>query len=450
MNLREASEQIRHRKVSPVELTQDCLRRIERLNPELNAFITVTAEAALDAAHAAEREIQTGTWRGPLHGIPIALKDLIDTAGVRTTAASALFKDRIPEHDAEIVTRLNTAGAVLLGKLNLHEFAYGGTSAISFFGPVRNPWNLAYSPGGSSGGSAAAVAASLCFGAIGTDTGGSIREPAAYCGIVGFKPSYSSVSAHGVIPLSKYLDHVGPMARTAEDVALILAAIADPPPASTTELRALRVGIPRDFFYAGLDPEVQSAVENAIAILRKICSAQQEVPPLSDDGTYASLMEPYTTVLRAEAYSFHKEYITEDPELYQPATLRRILSGAEVSPEVYAEGLRRLENMRVKAASHFQNIDLVVTPSAPILPLTVAELTDADTARPLELQMLRNTRPFNALGLPAISVPCGFSDSGLPIGLQIAGRPGGDSDVLALAAAYQEATEWHCQSPKLP
>jgi aspartyl-tRNA(Asn)/glutamyl-tRNA(Gln) amidotransferase subunit A len=450
MNLREASEQIRHRKVSPVELTQDCLRRIERLGPELNAFITVTAESALDAALVAEREIQAGTWRGPLHGLPIALKDLIDTAGVRTTAASALFQDRIPEHDAEIVARLKTAGAIILGKLNLHEFAYGGTSAISFFGPVRNPWNPAYSPGGSSGGSAAAVAASVCFGAIGTDTGGSIREPAAYCGIVGFKPTYSSVSSDGVIPLSKYLDHVGPMTRTVEDAGLLLSVIAETPQAATTELRTLRVGIPRDFFYAGLDPQVQSAVENALAVLRKICPAQQETPPLADDGTYASLMEPYATVLRAEAYSFHKEYVTKSPELYQPTTLRRILSGADVSPGPYADSRARLDHLRATAASYFQNIDLVVTPTAPILPLTIAELVDADTARPLELQMLRNTRPFNALGLPAISVPCGFSDRGFPIGLQIAGRPGGDSDVLALARAYEQATKWHLQTPKLP
>src|SRR5256714_13569688 len=214
LSLSEASQLVHSKKVSPVELTHECLSRIERLNPKLNAFITVTADSALADARQAEGEIQYDRWRGPLHGIPIALKDLVDTAGVRTTAGSGLFKDRVPTQDAEIVRRLKAAGAVFLGKLNLHEFAYGGSSAISYFGPVHNPWNLDYSPGGSSGGSAAAVAAKLCYGAIGSDTGGSIRHPAKYCGIVGVKPSYGRVRSSGVIPLSLSLDHLRPMMRT--------------------------------------------------------------------------------------------------------------------------------------------------------------------------------------------------------------------------------------------
>jgi aspartyl-tRNA(Asn)/glutamyl-tRNA(Gln) amidotransferase subunit A len=226
LSLSEASQLVRSKKVSPVELTQACLSNIEQLNPKLNAFITVTADSALAQAHKAEDDIQRGRWSGPLHGIPIALKDLIDTAGVRTTAASALFKDRIPTQDAEIVRRLKAGGAVLLGKLNMHEFAYGGSSVITYFGPVRNPWEPTYSPGGSSGGSAAAVAAELCYGAIGSDTGGSIRMPAAYCGIVGLKPTYGRVSTSGVIPLAWSLDHLGPMTRTAMDAALMLQVIA--------------------------------------------------------------------------------------------------------------------------------------------------------------------------------------------------------------------------------
>src|SRR5437016_5319673 len=226
LGLSEASQLVRSKKVSPVELTHECLSRIERLNPKLNAFITVAADSALAEARQAEAEIQHDGWRGPLHGIPIALKDLVDTAGVRTTGASGVFKDRVPAEDAEIVRRLKAAGAVFLGKLNLHEFAYGGSSAISYFGPVHNPWNLDYSPGGSSGGFAAAVAAQLCYGAIGSDTGGSIRQPAGYCGIVGLKPTYGRVSTSGVIPLSWSLDHLGPMARSATDAALMLQAIA--------------------------------------------------------------------------------------------------------------------------------------------------------------------------------------------------------------------------------
>jgi aspartyl-tRNA(Asn)/glutamyl-tRNA(Gln) amidotransferase subunit A len=272
MSLSETSQLVRSKKVSPLELTQACLRRIEQLNPTLNAFITVTADSAMAEAQQAQEEIQRGHWRGPLHGVPIALKDLVDTAGVRTTAASGLFKDRVPAQDADIVRRLKAAGAVLLGKLNLHEFAYGGSSAISYFGPVRNPWNVAYSPGGSSGGSAAAVAAQLCYAAIGSDTGGSIREPAGYCGIVGLKPTYGRVSTAGVIPLSWSLDHIGPMTSTVMDAALLLQSIAgyDPQDPAGIDLpvpdyaatiaastSSLRLGIPRAYFYEGLHPDIQ-------------------------------------------------------------------------------------------------------------------------------------------------------------------------------------------------
>ncbi len=237
-SLVETAELLRQRKLSPVELTKNCLAQIEKLNPALNAFITVTAESALAQARQAEAEILQGNWRGPLHGIPLALKDLIDTADVRTTAASALFKDRIPTEDAEVVRRLKAAGAVLLGKQNLHEFAYGGSSMISYYGEVRNPWNPAHIPGGSSGGSAAAVAAGLGYAAIGTDTAGSIREPASQCGVVGLKPTYGRVSAYGVIPLSPSLDHVGPITRTVADAAAMLQVIAgydqrDPTSANT-------------------------------------------------------------------------------------------------------------------------------------------------------------------------------------------------------------------------
>src|SRR5262249_32761924 len=282
LDLSQVSQLVRSRKVSPVELTYECLSRIEHFNPKLNAFITVTADSALAEARQAEAEIQHDRWRGPLHGIPIALKDLIDTAGVRTTAASELFKERLPAHDAEIVRRLRAAGAVFLGKLNMHEFAYGGSSVISYFGPVHNPWNLDYCAGGSSGGSAAAVAAQLCYGAIGSDTGGSIRQPAGYCGVVGLKPTYGRVSISGAIPLSQSLDHVGPMARTVNDTALMLEIIAGydpqdkasidvPVPNYTATIAAatssLRLGIPRAYFYEALDPEIHTATEAALSVL---------------------------------------------------------------------------------------------------------------------------------------------------------------------------------------
>src|SRR5882762_8327854 len=271
LTLAGASELVRSKKVSPVELTEACLERVERLNPGLNAVITVTADRALDEARAAEAHIQRGLWLGPLHGIPIALKDVVDTADIRTTAGSNLFRNRSPLVDAEVVRRLKATGAVFLGKLNLHEFAYGASSVVSAFGPVRNPSASEYSAGGSSSGSAAAVAAGLCYGALGTCTGGSIRQPAAFCGVVGLKPTYGLVSAQGVVPLSTSLDHVGPMARTVGDTVLLLQAIA---PEGSAEFPAeaktssLRIGVPRQHFYEALHPEVDAAVETALAVLR--------------------------------------------------------------------------------------------------------------------------------------------------------------------------------------
>jgi aspartyl-tRNA(Asn)/glutamyl-tRNA(Gln) amidotransferase subunit A len=449
-DLTQVSQLVRTKKVSPVELTQECLRRIDRLNPQLNAFITISAESALAEARTAEAEIQSGDYRGPLHGIPIALKDLIDTAGVRTTAASALFANRIPAQDAEVVRSLKAAGAVFLGKTNLHEFAYGGTSAISHFGAVRNPWNTTYTPGGSSGGSAAAVAAQLCYAAIGTDTGGSVRQPAAYCGIVGLKPTFGRVSAAGVVPLSQSLDHVGPMARTVRDTALMFEAIA---PSKATEFESstssLRLGIPRDYFYERLEADIQAAMEIALGVLQGMGHSLPEVPPLATDASYSSMMLPYTTLLRAEAYAYHQDSVAKNPELYQPATLKRILAGAEVTPESFQESRRAIEAMRQDVLKHFETVDLLITPTAPISPLLIADLADPDTARPKELEMLRNTRPFNALGLPTISVLCGFTAQGLPIGLQITGKPGAEADVLRLANAYEQATQWYRRSPGL-
>src|SRR5438128_3560980 len=288
----EIAEQVKKRVVSPVELTRDCLQRIERLNSTLNAFITITAESARSQARQAEQDIQHGRWRGPLHGIPLALKDILDTAGVRTTAASALFKERIPAEDAEVVCRLKDAGAVLLGKQNLHEFAYGGSSIVSYNGAVRNAWNPAHITGGSSGGSATAVAAGLCYGAIGSDTGGSIREPAALCGVVGLKPTYGRVTTRGVIPLAPSLDHVGPIAWTVSDVAVILQAIAghDAKDANSTNTpaadyvaglgedpKAMRIGVPRNFFFEDIDPEVASAVEQALSLLKTSAASIREL-----------------------------------------------------------------------------------------------------------------------------------------------------------------------------
>ena len=445
----ELSLRLRRKEISPAELTCACLDRIEKLNPTLNAFITVTDESALAEARAAEVEIARGEWRGPLHGIPIAIKDLIDTAGTGTTAASAVFERRVPTEDAEVVKRLRRAGAVILGKNNLHEFAYGGSSLVSFFGDVHNPWNAAHIAGGSSGGSAAAVAAGLCYAAIGTDTAGSIREPAALCGCVGIKPTYGRVSARGVIPLAWSLDHVGPLAATVGDAAAVLQAIAgyDPldvgsayVPASdyVSALRegtkTLRVGIPRAHFYDDLDDEIRAAMEKALAVIATLVGEVREMQiEVSSDRT----------VQAAESFAYHADNVARVPELYQPETLRRIRSGEKISAAEYILRRRELDLERRRARNIFAKVDVLVTPTTPIAAPAIADLKkDPAALRPAELILLRNTRPFNVCGLPAISVPCGFTKSGLPIGLQIAGPHWREDLVLRLAHAYEQAVNF--------
>jgi aspartyl-tRNA(Asn)/glutamyl-tRNA(Gln) amidotransferase subunit A len=457
LSLWDAGESVRTRKVSPVELANACLARIERLNPELNAFITVTGDQALADARTAESEIARGKRRGPLHGIPIALKDLFDTAGVRTTAASAVFADRVPSQDAEVVRRLKQAGAVIVGKTNMHEFAYGDTSAQTHFGPVRNPWDPQRISGGSSGGSAAAVAARLCYGALGSDTGGSIRQPAAYCGIVGLKPTYGRVSTSGVVPLSWSLDHVGPMCRTVADAAVLLQAIAGYDPldpnsidsatpdyskALGQKVSGLRIGIPRAVFYEGLDPEIEHAVTEALQVVGRLTASTRDV----ELPAYRTL-----PVVGAEAYAFHAPYFTKTPELYQSATRQRIEAGSRVSASAYIEGKRELDRLRRAVAAVFSTVDLLVTPTTPILPQTVEEAVNRPTVPPPGgvAPSLRNTQPFDIYGLPTISIPCGFSPTGLPIGLQISGPRLGEPHVLALAQAFEQATDWHRRAPRV-
>lgn len=447
--LHEASSLVRRKSVSPVELTEACLARIERLNPVLNAFITVTGEEALREAREAESEIRKGKWRGPLHGIPIALKDLIDTAGVRTTAASGVFKDRIPNTDAEVVRRLKAAGAVFLGKLNMHEFAYGITSTVSYFGAVHNPWKPDYVAGGSSGGSAAAVAAGLCYGALGSDTSCSIRLPASYCGIVGLKPTYGRVSTRGVVPLSWSLDHVGPMTRTVLDSALLLQAIAGYDPQEITSVDAPvpqyapgpgrhgalpRLGVPRDAFYKSLHPDVESAVNQALSVLAKLSLSIRDIQ--------APVNAVAGRVLGPEAYAYHAGYVEKTPDLYQPQTLRNLRASAQTAASAYIESRRELDKVRRTAPALFGDVDLLVMPTVPLPPSPIGAPDDQIGLR------LRNTAPFDINGMPAVSVPCGFTRDGLPLGLQIVGPPWGEVAVLQLAAFYEQATQWHRRQPE--
>ncbi|MGE5057174.1 MAG: amidase [Acidobacteriota bacterium] len=446
----ELAPQLRSRELSPVDVTRECLERIDKLNPALNAFITVTAQSALAEARAAEAEIARGEWRGPLHGIPVALKDLIDTAGVRTTSASKLHETRVPGGDAEVVRRLRRSGAVILGKNNLHEFAYGGSSLISHFGEVRNPWDHGRITGGSSGGSAAAVVAGMGYASIGTDTAGSIREPAALCGCVGLKATYGRVPGRGVIPLSLSLDHVGPLARSVADVAMVLQAIAgfDATDLTTEDVPVadylagmeesaarLRVGVPHEYFFDDLDMEVASAMNHALDGIRTIAAQVKEMR--LDVPTDRALQ-------KAESYAAHAESVARSPELYDPETVRRIRSGEEVSAAEYIEQRRALEAVRRSIRSIFADVEVLVTPTTPMPAPSIAELKATPEAlRPAELRLLRNTRPFNVWGLPAISVPCGFTQSGLPIGLQIVGPHWREDLVLRLAFAYEQATAWH-------
>jgi aspartyl-tRNA(Asn)/glutamyl-tRNA(Gln) amidotransferase subunit A len=452
--LSEASELVRTRKVSPRELTAACLARIQQLNPMLNAFITVTAEQATADAQRAEAEIMKGRWRGPLHGIPVGLKDLFDTAGVRTTGGSGQFAERVPVEDADAVRRLKAAGAVILGKQNLHEFGLGATSAASHFGPVRNPWNREYVAGGSSGGSAAAIAASLCYAALGTDTGGSVRLPASFCGTVGLKPTYGRVSTRGVLPLSWSLDHVGPLTRGVLDAALLLQAIAGydakdpysvdrPVPALTAGIRrspaSLRLGVPREYFFTGLHVDVQTAVEQAIDVLSKLTAGVQEVVvPVSP--------EMHLAVMLAEGFAFHAARVRDTPQLFQPPVLGRLRGGEAVSTTTYVNQRRELDQVRRAAPSLFAQVDLLVTPTIPTLPIPIVEAQDDQSGTAL---FARNTRPFNAYGLPAVSIPCGFAKNGLPIGLQIVGPPWGEESVLRLAHAFEHATASQTRRPMM-
>ncbi len=463
LSIAEASDLVRRKQLSPVDLTTACLARIDELNPTINAFITVMHESALAQAREAEAEIVAGNWRGPLHGIPFGLKDLIDTAGVKTTCASALFAERVPAEDAEVVQRLKSVGAVLIGKQNMQEFAWGGTSTSSWFGPVHNPWDVDRITGGSSGGSAAAAATGMCFGAIGTDTGGSVRQPAAFCGIVGLKPTYGRVSTRGVFPLSPSLDHVGPLCRNVIDTALVLEAIAGYDRFDTTSVdRAVdsyshaltsetkpRTGIVRYPFFDELDPEIENAMTEAFKLIRNLSSDILEVDLPS---TPAAVQAP-------EVYAIHAKYFSESPQLYGRWMRERLEQAARVDTVTYIEARQELDRVRRFVGEIFSKVDLLVTPTTRVPPITIKQAMEMSPEPAGEL-WLWNTRPFNAYGFPTISIPCGFTQTGLPVGIQISGPNFSEGSLLAFAYAFEESLNLfaahtipgtirnHCRTPK--
>lgn len=441
-DLRTTALALRTRYLSPIHLTQACLDRIARLDSKLHAFITVSADAALTAARKAEIELARGEWRGPLHGIPIAVKDNIDTAGIPTTCGSKVFADRVPNKDAEVVRCLKAAGAIVLGKLNMHEFALGTTSAISAAGPVHNPWNLDYVAGGSSGGCGAAVAAHFCFGVVGSDTGGSIRIPAAACGIVGLKPTYDVVSQQGLFISSRLFDHVGPMCRTVADTALLFRAMTDHAvskeydPDSPPPVKGLRVGVLKaDAALCELDcsAEVQATFDAALQVLRGLVAEVRSAElPMVDIGR----------LIDAEVYAAHAPYVTKTPQLYDARSLAAILEGKDLPPAKVTDWRRRLAAHRASAPKVFADVDLVVAPTLPTSPIPIANAT-----APFALSAC--TFAFSAAGWPCISVPCGFSKEGLPISMQIAGPPYAEARIFALAEAYERATDWHRRQPTI-
>jgi aspartyl-tRNA(Asn)/glutamyl-tRNA(Gln) amidotransferase subunit A len=458
LTLKQASERIRFRKVSPVELTEACLARIQTYNPKTNAWITVMRESALIDAKALESEQMAGRFRGPLHGIPIGLKDNIDTAGVRTTAGSKTLAGNFPTADAEVVQRLKAAGAVLVGKCNMHIFAAGATSAVSYYGPVRNPWNLELIAGGSSGGSAAAVAVENCYAALGTDTGGSIRTPSAMCGVVGFKPTYGRVSIRGIVPLTWSLDHCGPIARTVADTAMVLQVIAGydrldlqsidyPVPDYSKGIGApvsqFRIGVP-PMFYDSLDEDVARAMENAIALLSKMTKGSKEVELPSILGTGAN--SEGGVYREALGSGFVRSELAAADGGGGAGRGGGGGGGGGARAVDYIREWRALRLVRRTVDDEVfrkQEVDLLITPTIREVPWSIEdELGRAANARPRNPKP-GNTRSLDDYGLPTITLPCGFSKAGLPIGLQISGPNLGEVNVLALAHAYQEATDWH-------
>ena len=457
LGIAEAAAALRARRCSATELAQAHLARIERLNPRLNVYLTVTAERALADARRATDELGRGIDRGPLHGVPIGLKDIVDTAGIRTTCGSKVHAAHVPSADAAVARKLADAGAVLLGKLATHEYAFGVTTNNPHWGPTRNPWDTTRIPGGSSGGSGAAVAARIACGAIGTDTGGSIRIPAAVCGVVGLKPTYGRVSKTGVFPMSYLFDHVGPLTRTVEDAALMLGAIAgyDAGDATTVPVpiddycarlaegvRGLRIGVPRNLF-APVDAAVLASVEEALATLARLGATVREVtvPELPTTGML-ELIIAEAKEIHADTLAHRMDDLGTDLQLYLSAPIGDAVWMAQVLRQVreYTATLRTVLR---------DEVDLLALPTCPIgAPPIGADVCDVGG---VELQtffaLAQRTAPFNAAGLPALSVPCGFTPDGLPIGLQIVGRPFDETTVLRAGHAYEQATDWHRRRP---
>ena len=458
LTIRQAGELIRGRQLSPVELTRACLDRIEATDDRVHSFILLLADEALEQARTAEAQILNGAYKGPMHGIPFALKDLYDTAGIRTTSGSRVDIDRVPTEDATTTARLKEAGGILLGKLAMHEFALGGPDWTTPFEPARNPWNLDHITGGSSSGSGSAVASGQAPGALGSCTGGSIRGPASLCGIVGLKPTYGRVSRFGVVTLSWSQDHAGPMTRTVEDTAFMLQVIAGHDPRDPTssrapvpdyslslreDIRGVRLGLPRHYFFDDdprVNPEVVAKVDEAVAVLEGLGAHVEEVTLPSLDYVRAA----NSVIMVSEAFAYHEPNLKARPQEFGEIVRGRFRIGGLLSASDYLQAQRVRTWARREFAEVMKTVDYLVTPTMTQPAAAFEGYDPLSTARGKSF-----TSPFNVTGLPAISVPCGFTESGLPIGMQIAGKPFDEPGVIQAAYTYQQYAGWHELKPAI-
>ena len=457
LSLAQASAFIRSKELSPVDYTQALLSHVDIHDAKFNAFLRQTPDIALQQAKQAEADIEAGNWRGPLHGIPYGLKDIIDVEGVPTTGHSKILADNLARADAFVTQRLKAAGAVLLGKLSTHEFALGGPSFDLPWPPARNAWNRDYFPGGSSRGSGVALAAGFVPAALGTDTGGSVRNPASMCGIVGMKATYGRVSRRGVLPLAYSLDHIGPMTRTVTDNAMLLGVIAGHDPQDPGSARSavpdftaaldkgvngLRIGVIRRFYTVDFeaDAEMAQSIEDALQILAKQGAEIHEIDP----GPLADYTSANRVILLSEAYAIHEKWLQERPADYGDLTRERLLPGAFFRAVDYVHALRQREVLRHKFNACMASVDVAITASSmdPACPIEDAELCEKHYGR-------QARAPFNVTGNPALAVPTGFASTGLPVSMQIIGKPFDETTVYRVARAYERATDWTSRHPVL-
>jgi aspartyl-tRNA(Asn)/glutamyl-tRNA(Gln) amidotransferase subunit A len=460
LSIAQLSQAYRDKSLSPVAAAEAYLQRIAAHNDKVNAFVTLRADDALAEARQAETEIAKGAWRGPLHGIPIGHKDLYQTAGIRSTAGSKVLENHVPTEDATAVARLKQAGAVLLGKLNTHEFAYGPTNDSSLFGPCLNPWDTKRFSGGSSGGSGAAVALRLCAGATGSDTGGSIRMPAACCGITGLKPTYGRASRAGIYPLCWTMDHAGPLTRSAEDAALLFQPMAGPDGRDAAaaerpvpdfagaldgDIKGLKIGLPTPYFFDRAQPEIETAARAAIAVLEGLGAEVREVDIAHIDYAAAAAMVIYLS----EGTAYHDDRFATIGELYTDQVRLFLELGNYILAKDYLHAQRYRTLLGHAMADVLAEVDVLAMPALPLTaqPLGQESIEIRGQTESVFGAILRNTEPFDLTGLPALVVPCGIAADGLPMSLQIVGRPFDEAGVLKVGHAFQQASDWHTLRP---